>query len=387
MSRIRPKPPNPSKIGDHETDEPPSRESTRLVAVSRVYNEEDVIEAFVRHHAPMVTHHIILDNGSVDRTIPILRLLAREGYPLTVLENRSVSFSQEEHNTMLYRLAADEHNAAWVVFLDADEFIFPTPASVRLRQEHQGFPGDHFTAFGQKHGVGAMERLLRKQLEALPPEAVCGRIQMVNFAATQADDQSDVLAPRRIVYRDDEPLNVYKCFVRGGIDAGSIKIEAGNHAVRYRGRLREGPLLLELMLAHYHTRAPLRRLVGALIGSLKVVAAGGAELERGRSGHYASFLEKMMRNPRLLLDDDDFMLNRNLGRDLVREPIEYYGLPLRYTTANDGISWALHIMCGYVEALARSHGEILDADPSLRAQVAARSQLVTMLIETMDAGD
>jgi hypothetical protein len=58
----------------------------RLVAASRVLNEDDILEAFVRHHAALVDHHIFLDNGSSDRSLAILRALQAEGLPLTVLQ-------------------------------------------------------------------------------------------------------------------------------------------------------------------------------------------------------------------------------------------------------------------------------------------------------------
>ena len=50
----------------------------RLTAVTRVLNEEDIIEPFIRHHAAFVEAHILLDNGSGDRTLEILAALRRE---------------------------------------------------------------------------------------------------------------------------------------------------------------------------------------------------------------------------------------------------------------------------------------------------------------------
>ncbi len=50
----------------------------RLTAVTRVFNEEDIIEPFIRHHAAFAAAHILLDNGSGDRTLDILASLRRE---------------------------------------------------------------------------------------------------------------------------------------------------------------------------------------------------------------------------------------------------------------------------------------------------------------------
>jgi len=65
------------------------------VAASRVLNEDDILEAFVRHHAALVDHHIFLDNGSSDRSLAILRALQAEGLPLTVLQTRAAHFCDE----------------------------------------------------------------------------------------------------------------------------------------------------------------------------------------------------------------------------------------------------------------------------------------------------
>jgi hypothetical protein len=40
----------------------------RLVAVSVVKNEADIIEAFVRHTRAWVDHHLIFDHDSTDGT-------------------------------------------------------------------------------------------------------------------------------------------------------------------------------------------------------------------------------------------------------------------------------------------------------------------------------
>ena len=52
----------------------------RLTAVSKVLDETDIIEAFVRHTAAFVSHQIILDNGSCDGTVEILKHLRTKGF-------------------------------------------------------------------------------------------------------------------------------------------------------------------------------------------------------------------------------------------------------------------------------------------------------------------
>ena len=78
----------------------------RLVAATRVLDEDDVLEAFVRHHAALVDHHIFLDNGSTDRSLAILQALRAEGLPLTVLQTRAAHFCEPPLLTGLFRMAA-----------------------------------------------------------------------------------------------------------------------------------------------------------------------------------------------------------------------------------------------------------------------------------------
>jgi hypothetical protein len=47
--------------------------SMKLVAVCRVMNEVDIIEAFVRHHCAHFHNLIFIDAGNYDRKLVILR--------------------------------------------------------------------------------------------------------------------------------------------------------------------------------------------------------------------------------------------------------------------------------------------------------------------------
>ena len=76
-----------------------------LIGISRVLNEDDIVEAFIRHHATMVDHHLILDNGSTDKTVDILKALKDEGLKITVFQNRSVYFNEVGYNTELFKHA------------------------------------------------------------------------------------------------------------------------------------------------------------------------------------------------------------------------------------------------------------------------------------------
>ena len=77
----------------------------RLTAVSKVLDEADIIEAFVRHTAAFVSHQIILDNGSCDGTVEILKqLTGRRASPHTTAERLpAVQREEAQHRSLLPR--------------------------------------------------------------------------------------------------------------------------------------------------------------------------------------------------------------------------------------------------------------------------------------------
>jgi hypothetical protein len=114
----------------------------KLVGIACVKTEVDIIEAFVRHTLAFVDHLVILDNGSVDGTVTVLRSLERQlGFRLVVVEDSAPTRTQAILMTFLMKkYAIGELGADWVVCLDADEFIAGIdPVGLRdLLSSHQG---------------------------------------------------------------------------------------------------------------------------------------------------------------------------------------------------------------------------------------------------------
>ena len=103
----------------------------KIVAISRVKNEIDIVEAFARHNVQHCDKLIVMDDGSTDGTYDVLRALQRSGLPLVVLRAPEVGYFQSRHMTRLFRIAVERFNADWVVPIDADEFL-ETPEGTRL---------------------------------------------------------------------------------------------------------------------------------------------------------------------------------------------------------------------------------------------------------------
>jgi hypothetical protein len=87
-----------------------------IVAVARVKDEADIIEATVIRMLTQVDAVVVEDNGSTDGTLDILRAL-----PVTVLEDDTVGYYQSAAMSRLAAFAATEMHAAWVIPFDADE--------------------------------------------------------------------------------------------------------------------------------------------------------------------------------------------------------------------------------------------------------------------------
>lgn len=199
-----------------------------IVAISWVRNEEDIIEWFVRHNAAFVDRMIVIDNGSGDRTLPILRLLQGEGLPLDILCDQAPFHRQDAALTELLpealRMGAD-----WILPLDADEFLCAAPG-----------------------------RDVRTLLAALS----CDRITLLpwrTYAPHPSDDPREPNPLRRIRFRRERehPL-FHKAIIPSSLASRTgARIAAGSHALlRSDGEPFHAVATSALFLAHFPVRSP-----------------------------------------------------------------------------------------------------------------------------------
>ncbi len=113
----------------------------RIVAISMVKNEADVIESFVRHGLLIADCLLVVDHDSTDGTGEILAQLQREGLPLEISGYAGAGHDQAEVMTGLMYRAIEEYGADIVIPLDADEFLVsPSGGSAYVRRILQGLP-------------------------------------------------------------------------------------------------------------------------------------------------------------------------------------------------------------------------------------------------------
>jgi hypothetical protein len=325
----------------------------RLVAVTKILDEADIVEAFARHTAHYVSHHIFLDNGSTDGTVGILRQLRHEGLEITVLQNGSRWYNEAIYNTYLYRVAVAERGADWVIFLDADEFI------------------------DDRQAVGGLVAML----EQTRADLSCLCIAVVNYRASVRDDPEESLIPARIGWydvRNDLPHTI----VRRNLANRNIEVQAGNHFVLIdEGERCPSENLPTVVLAHYPERSPFQTITKTVRGWSRVLAAGESEIAKGTSCHYRPTFELLRDNPQELLLSPWL---RSFGRStegMTFDPIAYHGGPLRFTPPTDDAMRSVRSLVGYVEHLSREFGRLLEECPGAREMAAEWAMTFTKIVE------
>jgi glycosyltransferase involved in cell wall biosynthesis len=90
-----------------------------------IKNEADIIAENIRVHAALgVDSFVVMDNGSTDGTLEIVRALANT-LPITVIERPTLDYQQSNWKTEMARIAKKTYNADWTIANDADEFWIP----------------------------------------------------------------------------------------------------------------------------------------------------------------------------------------------------------------------------------------------------------------------
>lgn len=307
----------------------------RLVAVSIVKNEADIIEAFVRHTRAWVDHHLVFDHDSTDGTREILGALQREGLRLTLYTDAALGNLQQARSNFLTRLAAQSFAADWVLPLDADE-ILTGP------------------------GRAALEQILTT---TEPDQPVS--LPLLNYFPTKEDDELVANPVLRLRHCESTPPRTKKIMVPqslamdGGISAGK-----GSHAL-YRGTevLPDQPLPGEYHLAHLAMRSPQHQVMRVVLAELQKLSRG--QVHAGLDVHYRLGFQLLAEDPNLF-----FATICPPVSSLRLQPIPYQGTALRYGQVFQDWSRVARALLPYLEKLAVSHGRLLDAAAPAAAAIA-----------------
>jgi hypothetical protein len=303
----------------------------KLHGLARVKNEADVIEEFVRHNLRFVDALTVVDNLSLDDTVPILEALRDEGLPVTVFHDDTLPKRQYETMTRFARASLDEHAWDFLFLLDADEFI-----KARDRDDVAG------------------------ALATLPP-GVNGLLPWFTYvpdrdAAAGTNGSTHVLERMRS-RRAAEPVPQYlKCVVSAGFAAaGDLRIAQGNHSATNASGIRAEQVVPGVGLAHFPVRSVAQLQSKILLGWGAYVAMGSPPKRYG--WHQRRLFERLELGEAWTHDDLCDIAARYVDADLSGEPPPIVldplpPVPVRYT---NGGGRGLQLAARYIRQLADAY--------------------------------
>ncbi len=326
----------------------------RLVAVSIVKNEADIIEPFVRHTLAWVDHHLVFDHDSTDGTREILAALQREGLPITLYTDDDLGNLQQARSNFLTRRAAQSFAADWILPLDADEIL-----------------------------TGPSRAALGKILTGLAPDRPAS-LPLLNYFPTTEDDASIGNPVLRLRHCESTPPRTKKIMVPRSLALdGNVSAGKGSHALQ-RGTdvLPDQSLPDGYHLAHLALRSPQHQVLRVVLAELQKLSRGQAHA--GLDVHYRLGFQLLAENPDLF-----FATVCPPVASLRLQPIAYQGAALRYhASVQDQPSQGLGLtgwnrvaraLLPYLEKLATSHGRLLDAAASTAAATPAPAATIHVI--------
>jgi SAM-dependent methyltransferase len=285
------------------------------LGITMVKNEADVIEAFVRHNLGFMDALAIVDNDSIDGTREILVQLQQEGLPIILFDDPMVGYFQAQIVTAVYRKVVPKFKPRFVFLLDADEFI-----------------------------VASSREALYVQLRAMRPGTqaqYCWRTYIPAPTGPEGD-MSDPL--RSITHRKVVERPWWKTVIVTDpkIDM-KLKIQQGNHDVRYAGRSLRRVKLRDVAIAHLPVRSVDQITGKVLVGWIAVLERNRYRLDLGAATQWKLLYERIVRGPVLTTEDltlealryaQFFTAECKWPRDVVRDPVvpAYARLTARPTT-------------------------------------------------------
>jgi len=214
----------------------------KLVAVTRVKNELDIIEAFICHHARHFDKVVVLDDGSSDGTYELLLQLQSIYGDVVVLRQPTIGYEQNRYMTLLLRMAVDKFGADWVAPLDADEFIEPADGMMLAE-----------VLAGQRPAVY--------------------ELGWSNFA--WSPDLEESAEPNPVVrqrFRLPPRPDCTKLLVHSQFVSGSVELSLGNHLLLHNGQQFATEPLERVQLCHYPIRSIAQYVDKIVIGYLQYLS-------------------------------------------------------------------------------------------------------------------
>jgi glycosyltransferase involved in cell wall biosynthesis len=300
----------------------------RVAAICCIRNEQDIIEAFIRHTAVYCDDIVILDHGSTDRSAEILRSLQKEGLPLHLLHDATLGHLEVEFTKRVVLIAAHDLCADWILPLDADELI-----------------------------DGAADRSFLPE-----PGEVCLKLKMRNYHCHPGDDARLLNPVERMAHRlerepwpEGDPLQ-YKTMVPGALARfNGARFTQGKHRFLADGLEADSRVIEKVWLAHFSLRSASQYACKLMSKKLQEIrhVDNGSEDRKFYDKHYdilrrsySEFDAEFGKIRMSWLCDDGL-------EKMVRDPMRYLGGALRYTPEIEGTDAAFRSLFSLAERLAQ----------------------------------
>lgn len=191
-------------------------------------NEADIIESFIRYHSYIFDGIVLLDNGSTDNSVQIVRSLQNEGLPVYLEIDTTIEFTQGEKTTELLSNTINKFSPDMVFLLDLDEFVIAP-----------NYPSNP-----------------REIINNLDTNEILYYIQRQHYHPLSSDNYEELFIPRRIKHvqmiQDESP----KVIITKNIwEKYSPKIFMGNHDIAIDKTKVRKEVLSSLKLAHFQYRS------------------------------------------------------------------------------------------------------------------------------------
>jgi hypothetical protein len=225
----------------------------KIVVISTIRNEADILETFVRYHLQFVDRMIIVNHRSVDSSADILNGLQQEGLSLDVVRETGIEHQQGSVLSRFMKKAVLEYDADWVIPLDADEFL-------AMKDEGR----------------------VREVMEKLPPDKVV-KLPWRTYVPVATDNLQEPNILKRIQhYRSKENINLRKIMIpRSMATKKNGIIAAGNHGFVKESfrKQKEFPCVYtdQLVLAHFPVRSAQQITTKAFVGWLSCLVKPNKE--------------------------------------------------------------------------------------------------------------
>ncbi|OGJ61396.1 hypothetical protein A3A67_05145 [Candidatus Peribacteria bacterium RIFCSPLOWO2_01_FULL_51_18] len=239
----------------------------KIITVSWVRNEGDILETFVRHNSKFACRMIVIDHRSQDNSREILEKLKQEGLPLDIRYDEQFAHRQAEVLTGILQEIALQDEPDWIILLDGDEFLVDT-------------------------NDGTVAEALAKE-DAGKPLGLPWR----SYAPISRDDGNESNVLKRITHRKSiESPAWWKTAVPAAAlrEAKGITVDFGSHRLL---NVEKKPMptfeSVNLALAHFPVRTSAQITCKAVGGWLSDMLDPGKQGQRGMSFQWKAIFDEL----------------------------------------------------------------------------------------------